>query len=167
MAMNPRRKARLWGIAAIIGGVSLATGLVLYALSQNIDLFYTPSELINGKGKELAKPQLGQTLRLGGMVVPGSVKRDPQSLVVTFQVVDRGPLATVTYDGILPDLFREGQGIVARGVLVAPDRVEASEVLAKHDEEYMPPDLAKALEENHAPGSKGRPQTTTDDGTAP
>lgn len=167
MAMNPRRKARLWGIAAIIGGVSLATGLVLYALSQNIDLFYTPSELINGKGKNLEKPQLGQTLRLGGMVVPGSVTRDPQSLVVTFQVVDRGPLATVTYDGILPDLFREGQGIVARGKLVAADRLEASEVLAKHDEEYMPPDLAKALEENHAPGSKGRPQYNSDQESAP
>lgn len=151
MAMNSRRKNRLWGLLALVTGVGTAVGLVLFALSHNIDLFYVPSELINGKGPNLEKPQIGQTLRLGGMVVPGSVQRDPKSLTVTFQVVDRGPLATITYNGILPDLFREGQGIVARGVLVAPDRLEASEVLAKHDEDYMPPDLAKALEQNHAP----------------
>ncbi len=156
MAMNPRRKARLLIILASLSGLALAAGLVLYALEQNIDLFYVPSELIDGKGPNKEKPQLGQTLRLGGLVVPGSVTRDPQSLTVSFQVVDRGPMATVVYDGILPDLFREGQGIVARGVLVAPDRLEASEVLAKHDEEYMPPDLAKALEENHSPNSPVR-----------
>jgi cytochrome c-type biogenesis protein CcmE len=159
MAMNPRRKARLLMILASLCGLGLATGLVLYALEQNIDLFYVPSELIDGKGPNKEKPRIGQTLRLGGLVVPGTVIRDPQSLRVSFQVVDRGPLATVTYDGILPDLFREGQGIVARGVLVAPDRLEASEVLAKHDEEYMPPDLIKALEENHGEGSAARPST--------
>ena len=153
MAMNPRRKARLLTILASLCGLGLAAGLVLYALEQNIDLFYVPSELIDGKGPNKEKPRIGQTLRLGGLVVPGSVKRDHQSLFVTFQVVDRGPLATVVYDGILPDLFREGQGIVARGVLVAPDRLEASEVLAKHDEEYMPPDLIKALEDNHSKDS--------------
>lgn len=141
--MNPRRKQRLAvvGIAGtlIIGAVSL----MLFALNDNIDLFYTPSEIISGK--DGVKPQVGQRLRIGGMVVPGSVKRDPNSLAITFTLVDTGPEVTVQYNGILPDLFREGQGIVATGVLTAATSISAEEVLAKHDEEYMPPELAEKM----------------------
>ncbi|GAA0370479.1 cytochrome c maturation protein CcmE [Bowmanella denitrificans] len=141
--MNPRRKQRLMAFSAIILVIGGAIGLMLYALGQNIDLFYTPSELVEGKNG--VKPQVGQRLRIGGMVVPGSVQRDDDSLAVSFDLVDTGPVVRVSYQGILPDLFREGQGIVATGVLTALNHIEAEEVLAKHDEEYMPPELAEAM----------------------
>lgn len=88
---------------------------MVYALNQNMDLFYTPTELVNGKDGK--KPEVGQRLRIGGMVVVGSVSRDNESLRVSFDLQDVGPKVTILYDGILPDLFREGQGIVAQGVL--------------------------------------------------
>ncbi|CAM3944027.1 cytochrome c maturation protein CcmE [Pseudoalteromonas byunsanensis] len=143
--MNPRRKKRLLAVIAIIFGVGSAIGLMLYALQENINLFYTPTELIDGKGENKEKPFIGQKLRIGGMVVPGSVVRDESSLDVSFKLMDTGPMVTIRYEGILPDLFREGQGIVAQGTLVEPDVIEAFEVLAKHDEEYMPPEVAEAL----------------------
>ncbi|MDF5441847.1 cytochrome c maturation protein CcmE, partial [Vibrio parahaemolyticus] len=114
--MNPRRKKRLGIVLAIFIGISATIGLILYALNQNMDLFYTPTELVNGK-PDGTKPEVGQRLRIGGMVVVGSVRRDPNSLKVSFDLHDVGPKVTITYDGILPDLFREGQGIVAQGVL--------------------------------------------------
>ncbi|HDN9005645.1 cytochrome c maturation protein CcmE [Aeromonas veronii] len=148
--MNPRRKKRLTIILAITLGLATVSGLVLYALSQNIDLFYTPSELVEGKGPDKIKPEEGQRLRIGGLVVPGSVQRDPQSLKVAFKLVDNGGhLVTVEFDGILPDLFREGQGIVAQGTLKDATTVEAFEVLAKHDENYMPPEVADATNGMH------------------
>ena len=143
--MNPRRKKRLLTIVALLFGLSSAVGLTLYALQENINLFYTPSELINGKGPDLEKPSIGQKLRIGGMVVPGSVERDENSLFVQFKLIDTGPLVTIRYKGILPDLFREGQGIVAQGTLIESDVIEAFEVLAKHDEEYMPEEVAEAV----------------------
>ncbi|KAF7774073.1 cytochrome c-type biogenesis protein CcmE [Pseudoalteromonas citrea] len=143
--MNPRRKKRMLAVVAIIFGVGSAIGLTLYALQENINLFYTPSELIDGKGEAKEKPFVGQKLRIGGMVVPGSVVRDETSLDVTFKLIDTGPLVTIKYHGILPDLFREGQGIVAQGTLIEPDVIEAFEVLAKHDEEYMPSEVAEAV----------------------
>src|SRR5690606_8695891 len=143
--MNPRRKKRLALVSSLVAGVALAFGLILYALNQNIDLFYTPSELVDGKGAQQVTPEVGQRLRVGGMVVEGSVRRDPETLTVSFRVVDVGPEVTVRYTGILPDLFREGQGIVAQGVLVEPTVIEATEVLAKHDEEYLPPEIAEAM----------------------
>jgi len=143
--MNPRRKKRLLAVTAIVFGIGAVIGLVLYALQENINLFYTPSELIDGKGPNLEKPYIGQKLRIGGMVVPGSVIRDESSLQVSFKLIDTGPLVTIRYQGILPDLFREGQGIVAQGVLIEPDVIEAFEVLAKHDEEYMPAEVAEAV----------------------
>lgn len=143
--MNPRRKKRLLAVVAIIFGVGATIGLVLYALQENINLFYTPSELIEGKGPNKEKPFVGQKLRIGGMVVPGSVVRDETSLNVSFKLIDTGPLVTIKYQGILPDLFREGQGIVAQGVLIEPNVIEAFEVLAKHDEEYMPAEVAEAV----------------------
>ena len=141
--MNPRRKQRL-AVVGIIGFLIVsAIGLMLYALNDSIDLFYTPSEIIEGKNGQ--KPQVGQRLRIGGMVVPGSVKRDQESLAVSFDLIDTGPKVTVTYNGILPDLFREGQGIVATGVLTDAGAIKAQEVLAPHDEEYMPPELAEKM----------------------
>jgi cytochrome c-type biogenesis protein CcmE len=116
---------------------------MLNALGENIDHFYTPSEIVEGKNG--IKPKVGQRLRIGGMVVTGSVSRDQESLAVTFDLVDIGPLVTVSYTGILPDLFREGQGIVATGRLSDSNFIVADEVLAKHDEEYMPPELAEKL----------------------
>jgi len=149
--MNPRRKKRLTIVASILIILSIVSGLVLYALSQNIDLFYKPSEIYNGKEGTGIKAINGQRLRIGGLVVPGSVKRDENSLKIAFKLTDmkmpitfneNDPMITVKYDGILPDLFREGQGIVANGILNTDNYViEATEVLAKHDENYMPKEL--------------------------
>ena len=159
--MNPRRKKRLTIIAAIFIGLGFVVGLVLYALSQNIDLFYTPTEIHHGKKDSGIKAIEGQRIRIGGLVVPNSVHRDNDSLKVQFKLADMTMpitfndddlMVTVKYDGILPDLFREGQGIVANGVLVKDGStsgylIEASEVLAKHDENYMPKELADAAKE--------------------
>ena len=156
--MNPRRKKRLTIVLSILIGLSLVAGLVLYALSQNIDVFYTPTEIHEGKKDTNVKPIIGQRLRIGGLVVPGSVKRDENSLKVHFDLADmRMPIefneddivVTVKYDGILPDLFREGQGIVANGTLEEGYVINASEVLAKHDENYMPKELADSMGEKH------------------
>ncbi|GAC15740.1 cytochrome c maturation protein CcmE [Aliiglaciecola lipolytica] len=141
--MNPRRQKRLIGVLSIVLLVGAAVWMMLSALSENIDHFYTPSEIINGK--QGVTPKVGQRLRIGGMVVPGSVKRDQESLSVSFDLADTGPVVTVSYAGILPDLFREGQGIVATGRLAENNFIVADEVLAKHDEEYMPPELAEKM----------------------
>lgn len=160
--MQPRRQKRLFAILLVISLLTGAVAAMLYALQQNIDLFYTPSQLVEGLGKDKIKPQPGQRLRIGGMVVQGSVKRDPDSLKVSFDLVDTGPVVTVIFEGILPDLFREGQGIVAQGILVDQTTIAATEVLAKHDEEYMPPEVAEALKGiRHVPPSQ-LPQKTTD-----
>ncbi|EDM68525.1 MAG: cytochrome c maturation protein CcmE [Moritella sp.] len=144
--MNPRRKKRLSIALVIIIGLGSVTGLVLYALKQNIDLFYTPTQLIEGLGEDKVKPEIGQRLRIGGLVMPGTVKRNLEDLKVRFVLSDDGGgLVTLEYEGILPDLFREGQGIVAQGVLKSANVITATEVLAKHDEEYMPSEVAEAI----------------------
>lgn len=155
--MNPRRKQRLFAVSAVLLLLGGAVGGIMYAMSENVDLFYTPSQLVNGLGDEKTKPVVGQRLRIGGMVVKGSVKRDEHSLKVSFDLVDTGPVVTVHYEGILPDLFREGQGIVAQGTLLDATTVNATEVLAKHDENYMPPDLKDAMKDikHVAPASTG------------
>lgn len=153
--MQPRRQKRFAAIIAIIALLAAAVAAMLYALQQNIDLFYTPTQLVQGLGKDKTLPKPGQRLRIGGMVVPGSVKRDQETLKVSFNLVDTGPQVTVIYEGILPDLFREGQGIVAQGILLDQTTIKASEVLAKHDEEYMPPEVAEAMKGiKHVPPSK-------------
>ena len=150
--MNPRRKSRLTIVIFVLLGISVASALVLYALRQNIDLFYTPSEVIYGKNNDPdTKPEVGQRIRIGGMVVEGTVERDSKSLKVKFDLNDIGPSVTVEYEGILPDLFREGQGIVAQGVLKAPTVLDASDVLAKHDENYVPPELDAQMQKVHKP----------------
>ena len=161
--MNPRRKKRLTWVALLVVGVSVAVGLMLYAMSQSINLFYTPSDFVEvEEGKQA--PIVGQRMRVGGMVVEGSVKRNRDTLEVKFNITDTGPEITVLYQGILPDLFREGQGIVAQGELVEPRVLKASEVLAKHDEEYMPPELAEKMKgiKHVNPNS---PEAYTEDGS--
>jgi len=148
--MTPRRKKRMGVLLTLFFGLSATVGLVLYALNQNMDLFYTPTEIVYGK-PDGAIPKVGQRLRIGGMVVKDSVRRDPDSLRVTFKLADVGPQVTIEFEGILPDLFREGQGIVAQGVLKTSTSIEAFEVLAKHDENYMPPEVAEAMEKVHKP----------------
>lgn len=157
--MNPRRKVRLWLACGVIGGLALTVGLVMYALSSNIDLFYTPGEVIYGIRENGQKPEPGQRLRIGGMVMPGSVKRDDKTLDVTFKLYDARGVVEVSYTGILPALFREGQGVVAQGTLQDGTHIRAKEVLAKHDENYTPPEVKEAMEENHHPAEK--PQGAT------
>ena len=143
--MNARRKQRLFAVTSIIVLVTVAVWIMASSLGDNIDAFYTPSEIINGKDKTGTMPVVGQRIRIGGMVVPGSVSRNTDTLTVSFDLVDLGPPVTVLFTGILPDLFREGQGIVATGILEEPTKIVAHEVLAKHDEEYMPPELAEKM----------------------
>ncbi|WP_299494115.1 cytochrome c maturation protein CcmE [uncultured Shewanella sp.] len=148
--MNSRRKKRLTLAIALIAGVVAVTSLLLYALNSNMNLFFTPSEILHGKPDTGIKPTIGQRIRVGGMVTVGSMKRDPDSLYVEFAIHDgSGEEVIITYDDLLPDLFREGQGIVAQGVLSSAGRIEATEVLAKHDENYMPPEVAEAMGKNY------------------
>ena len=138
--MHPRRKQRLVIALAIVVFSSAAIGLVSYALRGNINLFYPPADVAAGKAPT------ERTIRVGGMVVDGSIKRSTSDLTTTFQVTDYEATVTITYTGILPDLFAEGEGVVAAGILDENGILEASEVLAKHDENYMPPEVAAALE---------------------
>nr|AAC44225.1 CycJ [Pseudomonas fluorescens] len=140
--VNPLRRKRLLIILAILAGVGIAVGLAMSALRENINLFYTPTQIANGEAP------LDTRIRAGGMVEQGSLKRSGDSLDVTFVVTDFNKAVTITYRGILPDLFREGQGIVALGKLNADAVVVADEVLAKHDEKYMPPEVTKALKDS-------------------
>ena len=155
--MNPRRKSRLYLAIVVLIGVALTATLMLYALRSNIDLFYTPSEILQGKGENHEKPEVGQRLRIGGMVMPGSVKRDQKTLQVSFKVYDARGAIDVTYTGILPDLFREGQGVVALGRLDDQGRLVADQILAKHDEKYMPPEVSQALRQAGRPLDGARP----------
>lgn len=158
--MNTRRKNRLYLAVAVLIGLGLTITLVLYALRSNIDLFYTPGEILYGKGESQQRPAIGQRLRVGGMVMPGSVKRDKATLKVSFKLYDVNGVVGVTYVGILPDLFREGQGVVAQGVLEKGNVIAAKEVLAKHDENYTPPEVKEAMNKNH----QRAPQATKDGG---
>ncbi|MGB1297752.1 MAG: cytochrome c maturation protein CcmE [Psychrobium sp.] len=154
--MNPRRKKRLTIISIIFVGFAAVVGLVLYSLSQNINLFYTPHEIIGGKDDTGQKPVVGQRLRIGGMVKEGSVIKSSENLKVSFVVFDATHEVTVQYEGLLPDLFREGQGIVANGVLAEGNIVVATEVLAKHDENYVAPEIAEAMKKQHEKAEKAK-----------
>ena len=134
--MTPARKKRLALIALMVAGVALGVGAALKSLDENIMFFFTPAEVMAGKA-----PQ-DQLFRIGGMVVEGSVSRPGDGLTVQFDLTDNDRQVTVRYTGILPDLFREGQGIIANGRLDERGEFVAEEVLAKHDENYMPPELA-------------------------
>jgi cytochrome c-type biogenesis protein CcmE len=138
--MKPRQKRLMF----IIGGIALvgaAVGLVLYALKNNVSLYFTPTQVYNKEA-----PQ-GKNFRIGGLVEVGSVSREQDGLTVHFVITDTANAMSVTYKGILPDLFKEGKGVVAQGKLQADNVFYAEEVLAKHDENYMPPEAQHALEE--------------------
>lgn len=137
--MHPIRKQRLYFISALMIALVAAVALALYALKQNINLFYTPSQLL------LNKPAVTQTIRIGGLVKQGSVTHNGFDNAVSFVVTDTRQNIEVRYRGLLPDLFREGQGIVVEGKLDSHSILQASQVLAKHDENYMPPQVAESL----------------------
>jgi cytochrome c-type biogenesis protein CcmE len=140
--MHPVRKQRLYLVLFVVLFSSAAVGLVVYGLSGNINLFYPPAEIASGKAP------VGQSIRVGGMVVENSVQRSSDSLEIRFELTDYEAVVPVVYVGILPDLFDEGQGAVASGELNADGVFVANEVLAKHDENYMPPEVAHALEKS-------------------
>ncbi len=145
--MNPKRKKRLIIVLGIVLGVGAATALALFALKENANLFFTPSQIAHGDAP------MGKRIRVGGLVVKGSLKRAPDSLKVNFDITDTSKSMTVQYEGILPDLFREGQGIIANGRVNEQGIVVADEVLAKHDEKYMPPEVKSAIEQAGHPAS--------------
>ncbi|WP_136256028.1 MULTISPECIES: cytochrome c maturation protein CcmE [Halomonadaceae] len=138
--MHPKRKQKLFIILGLVTLSAMAIGLTLYALRSNINLFFSPVQIAAGEAP------VQRTLRAGGMVKEGSVARDPESLDVGFVITDYVEDLEVRYSGILPDLFREGQGVVVVGQLDGKGHLMASEVLAKHDENYMPSEVADALE---------------------
>ena len=139
--MNPKRKKLLLVSIFIVLGAGTATALMLKAFQENLLYFYSPLQVRNGEAP------VNRSFRIGGLVVAGTVNRDPNSLHIRFDLTDTVENVTVTYDGILPDLFREGQGIVANGKMSADGIFQATEVLAKHDENYMPPEVAAAIEQ--------------------
>ena len=138
--MTPRQK-RMTFVAMLIAGVGVFVYLITQALNENINHFYSPTDIVEGRA-----PQ-NHNFRIGGLVVAGSVVRDTKSLNIAFELTDSANNFSVNYEGILPDLFREGQGIVATGKLQGNVFV-AEEVLAKHDENYMPPEVADALKKS-------------------
>ena len=140
--MNPTRKRRLIVILLILAAVAGALGLAVFALQQNMNYLFTPSQVTAGQASAY------QTFRLGGMVKRGSIRRDSNSLRVEFTVLDAGGAMPVAYTGILPDLFRDDQSVIATGHM-EHGRFIASEVLAKHDENYMPKELQEAMQEAH------------------
>ncbi len=137
--MTPKRKKNLTLILLAVAGLGVAVALGLNAFQQNLMFFFSPSQIAAGEAPYDRK------FRMGGLVEEGSVVRDEHTLVVVFNVSDGAKTVPVSYEGILPDLFREGQGIVAQGRLGKDGKFVASEVLAKHDENYMPPEVADAL----------------------
>jgi cytochrome c-type biogenesis protein CcmE len=145
--MTPKRRQRLMLVGLLLLGVGGAVALALTALKQNINLFYSPTQVAAGEAPS------GATFRLGGMVVDGSVERSSADLKVRFDLTDTAETVTVYYDGILPDLFREGQGIVTTGTMKDGEFV-AQQVLAKHDETYMPPEVDAAIRQAHADGAE-------------
>jgi cytochrome c-type biogenesis protein CcmE len=136
--MTPRRK-RLFAVVAIVAGVGAATALAMLAFEDNLLYFYNPTQVVAGEAPT------GRTFRIGGVVTQGSVRRGAGSLEVRFVVTDFQKSIPVRYEGLLPDLFREGQGVIAHGRLTESGDFVADEVLAKHDENYMPPEVAESL----------------------
>ncbi len=154
--MTPRQKRLAW-ILIGVGLVAAAVGLVLFALKNNVSLYFTPTQVYNKEA-----PQ-ARNFRIGGMVEEGSVQRQKDGLTVHFKITDTANAMEVVYKGILPDLFKEGKGVVAQGKLNSENIFEAEEVLAKHDENYMPPeamDAIKKAEDAKAASGNATPAAT-------
>lgn len=141
--MKPRQK-RFMFIAIGLATVSIAVGLVLYSLRGNVNLYFTPSDVFDGKAP------VGKSFRIGGLVEEGSIKREKDGLSVSFAITDTHKTIPVIYTGILPDLFKEGKGVVAQGRMEQGGMMRAEEVLAKHDENYMPPEAMDAMNKAQA-----------------
>lgn len=135
--MTPRQKRMGW-VALVVAGVALSAVLASQAFKENLFFFYSPSQVISGEAPD------DKTIRVGGLVLPGSIERADGSLTVRFLVTDTKETIPVEFTGILPDLFKDGQGVIARGRM-GGDKFVAREVLAKHDENYMPPEVADAI----------------------
>ena len=140
--MRSRKRQRLWLVSIGVLLLGAATALALTAFEDNLVFFHSPTDIQAGKA------EAGRMIRVGGLVVDGSVQKVAGSPVVGFTLTDGEAEVVVSYTGILPDLFREGQGIVAQGKLLQTGQFEAVEVLAKHDENYMPPEVAEALKKS-------------------
>jgi cytochrome c-type biogenesis protein CcmE len=151
--MTPRRK-RMITVAAILIGVGIATTFALKAFQKNLLYYYSPSQVKSGEAPA------NRAFRIGGLVENGSLKREPGSLEVHFTLTDFAQETVVSYTGVLPDLFREGQGVIARGKLGSDGTFVAEEVLAKHDENYMPPEVKQSLKP-HAAATQGPAGSST------
>ncbi|MEQ1525593.1 MAG: cytochrome c maturation protein CcmE [Gallionella sp.] len=141
--MKPRQK-RFMFIAVGLAAISVAVGLVLYSLKGNVNLYFTPSDVFDKKAP------VGKSFRIGGLVEEGSVRREKDGLSVSFAITDTHKTIPVIYTGILPDLFKEGKGVVAQGRMEESGIMRAEEVLAKHDENYMPPEALDAMNKAQA-----------------
>ncbi len=139
MILTAKNKSRLYFVIALLLGVVIAASLIIYGLSKNMVYFYTPTQVINKEAP------INKSIRVGGMVVPGSIIKSKSSLNVIFQINDLKNTISVSYDGLLPDLFGENQGVVVTGSLDSKSNFVANEVLAKHDENYMPPEVADMM----------------------
>ena len=141
--MHPARKQRLQVVGLIVTAGAIAAALIIYMLGQNANFFYTPSQVSSGEAP------VGIFIRAGGMVVNDSLVRHPDSLDATFKVTDGSADLTIRYAGILPDLFAEGEAAIAAGKVDSAGVLQATEVLAKHDENYTPPEVADAMDAAH------------------
>lgn len=150
--MHPVRKQRLNIVLFIIVFTSVAIGLMVFALRENINLFYPPSQIVNGQAP------VDKRIRAGGCVMPGSVERASDSLQISFMITDGAASVEVQHEGILPDLFSEGEAVVVNGMLNGEGIFMASQVLAKHDETYTPPEVAESV--SAAAASSGEHQTS-------
>ncbi|MGV6808133.1 MAG: cytochrome c maturation protein CcmE [bacterium] len=147
--MHPIRKRRLKLVIFLVAVSSIAVGLLVFALRENINLFYTPVKIAAGEAP------VGRQIRAGGMVVKGSLERAADRLFSTFRITDGAAELEVHYSGILPDLFAEGEAAVVSGSVDGDGVFQANQVLAKHDENYTPPEVAQAMEEGHARAAAG------------
>lgn len=138
--MKAHRRNKLIAILAGLILLSGAIALILFALNENINHFYAPTEVKEGNAP------LNKTIRVGGLVVPGSIERSGERLYVEFKITDNQSQMIISYDNILPDMFKEGQGVIAEGQLVDQNKLVATKVLAKHDETYMPPEVEASLQ---------------------
>lgn len=154
-----KKRQRLYFILFVLGCLSLAIGLSLYALRDNISYFYSPKDIAAYRMAGDRRIGTDKVFRLGGLVLAGSLQKDDAAARIYFTVTDGVAEQPVVYKGILPDLFREGQGVVATGSLNDANVFVAKELLAKHDENYMPPEVAKALQDAHEKGSAAMKDT--------
>lgn len=150
-----RKQQRIFAVLIVLAGAAMATGLSLFALRDNVTFFYSPSDII-GENAKTAPPE--NIFRLGGLVKENSVAREGTQ--ITFAITDNKQDITVTYNGLLPDLFREGQGIIATGKMDNATHFTASRLLAKHDENYMPPEVARALDKTSGDKTSAQEQDT-------